>query len=673
MSDWSRVIVFAGTTEGRKITEYLGDAGINVLACVATEFGKQLIKESGHVRVSSERLGEDGMRRIMKEGCSCAIDATHPYAVIISEKIRAACAETGTEYIRLIRAESQEYDDIITVTDISSAVEYLKGTEGNILVTTGSKELDKYTAIKDYKDRVFARVLSMPAASQMCAEKGFEGKNLFCMQGPFIEELNYGLLKQVNARYMVTKDSGEPGGFEEKVNAARRAGVKIVLISRPKEPEGYDLGDLLEMLGKRFSIKREKLEIGHRRRIAIVGIGMGNDDTLTMGARRAIDEADLLIGAERMIASVSKGQDSYAEYRPDLVIRYIEENQEYGKTAVLVSGDTGFYSAAKKLMDRVDPSVFDVEVKCGISSVSYLCSVAGTSWDDAYLMSAHGKDANIVGAVRTNKKVIVLLDGEEGTKKMCEELAEYDLDGVIVTIGQDLGGADERVLKGKPSKLKDLDLGRLCIAMIENSGACGKNPLGIHDELFIRGDAPMTKEEIRSLSIIKLKLERDSVLFDIGAGTGSVAVESALTIPDGKVYAIEKEDDVADLIEQNKKKFKVPNLKVIRGRAPDALDELPAPTHVFIGGSSGNLKEIMEACLEKNRNVRFVINAITLETVSELIRCMSETDVEEEEIVSVSISKSKRAGRYHLMNAQNPIYIGACEGKCKHLMSKMDH
>ncbi|MCL2033052.1 MAG: precorrin-6A reductase [Methanomassiliicoccaceae archaeon] len=663
MQSGDRVIIFAGTTEGREIAHHLGSAGIDVLACVATEFGRQFIEESGHVKISSERLGEEGMRRIMKEGCSFVIDATHPYAAVISGKIKAACADTGKEYIRLLRSESRINDDIVVVPDVASAVEYLKGTEGNILVTTGSKELEKYTAIGDYRNRVFARVLSMPDASRTCAEIGFQGKNLFCMQGPFCEELNYGLLKQIDAKYMVTKDSGEPGGFEEKVRAAGRAGTKIILVSRPEEEEGYEISELTEMLGKRFGIEPVRAEAQTRRKVSVIGIGMGNEDTLTIGARKAVDEADLLIGAERMVRSVSKGQDSFFEYRADPVIAFINEHPEYRRVAVLVSGDVGFQSAAKKMIEKMDASVFELEVKCGVSSVAYLCSRIGSSWDDAFLMSAHGKGANIVGAVYGNSKVIVLLNGDKGTRAMCEELIEYGLDRVNVTVGQDLGHENECIIKGRPSELRDQKFGSLCIAMIENPEACRKNPIGIRDDLFIRGDAPMTKEEVRSLSVIKLKLEDDSVLFDIGAGTGSVAVESALTVPNGKVYAVEKESNAADLIEQNKKRFKVPNLEIIRGSAPDVLENLPIPSHVFIGGSSGNLKEIMETCLRKNPKVRFVINAITLETISEMVRCIDELDMEEEEIMSVNISKSKKAGRYHLMTAHNPIYVGVCNGR----------
>ncbi|MCL1811659.1 MAG: precorrin-6A reductase [Methanomassiliicoccaceae archaeon] len=662
MQGKERVIVFAGTTEGRQIAHYLGNAGIDVLVCLATEFGKQFIKESAHIRVSSERLGEEGMRRIMREGCSCVIDATHPYAAVITEKIKAACKETGSEYIRLLRAESHTDEGIILMPDVASAVEYLKNTEGNILVTTGSKELEKYSAIDNYKDRVFARVLSMPGTSQSCAEMGFQGRNLFCMQGPFCEELNYGLLVQVNAKYLVTKDSGEPGGFAEKVRAARRTGTKIVMVSRPEEEEGYSFEEVAEMFTDRLKIAPLCKEGPSRRKVTVVGIGMGDEDSLTIGAGKAIDEADLLIGAERMVRSVSKGQDSFIEYKADPIIAHINEHKEYGRIAVLVSGDVGFQSAAKKIIEKIDPSLFEIEVKCGISSISYLCSKTGSSWDDAFLMSSHGKEANVVGAVYRNNKVIVLLEGGKGARKMCEELIEYDLGNVKVTIGQDLGQADERITVGSPLELLEEEFGTLCIAMIENPLACGKNPIGIKDDLFIRGDAPMTKEEIRSLSVIKLKLEDDSVVFDVGAGTGSVAVEMALAAPEGKIYAIEKEAGAADLILQNKKKFKVPNLEVVRGYAPDALETLPAPSHVFIGGSSGNLEEIMKACLKKSPSVRFVINAITLETVSEMTRCFSELDVEEEEVISVNISKSKKAGRYHLMTAHNPIYIGVCRG-----------
>ena len=160
----------------------------------------------------------------------------------------------------------------------------------------------------------------------------------------------------------------------------------------------------------------------------------------------------------------------------------------------------------------------------------------------------------------------------------------------------------------------------------------------------------MTKSEIRSLSVAKLHLEKDSMVYDVGAGTGSVTIELALAAPDGMVYAVERNQEACDLIEQNKRKFGTPNIEVIHGLAPEAMEDLPAPTHAFIGGSAGNLKEILESLLAKNPKIRVVIKDLPLL---------------EEEIVSVSVAKAKKLGSYHLMMGQNPIYIITCRGAVK--------
>ena len=173
----------------------------------------------------------------------------------------------------------------------------------------------------------------------------------------------------------------------------------------------------------------------------------------------------------------------------------------------------------------------------------------------------------------------------------------------------------------------------------------------------------MTKEEIRSISISKLRLNKEAIIYDIGAGTGSVSVEMALQAIDGVVYAIEKKSEAVDLIEENKKKFGADNLVVIDGIAPEAMEQLPEPTHAFIGGSSGNLKDIMMLLLYKNPKVRIVINAITLETISEALHCVKNLEVAEVEVVQISISKSQTIGDYHMMMGQNPVYIISCTGK----------
>ena len=208
-----------------------------------------------------------------------------------------------------------------------------------------------------------------------------------------------------------------------------------------------------------------------------------------------------------------------------------------------------------------------------------------------------------------------------------------------------------------------MEFGDLCVAMIFNDKPDMTNPLGIPDEDFIRGDAPMTKSEVRTLSVAKLKLSSDSIVYDVGAGTGSVSIEMALVAVDGCVYSIEKEDAAADLIEQNKLRFKTPNVNVVRGLAPEALKDLPLPTHAFIGGSSGNLKQIVQCLLSKNPDIRIVINSVTIETMNETLEVIKELNLVEEEFTNITVAKARRLGRYHLMTGQNPVYIAVVRGR----------
>ena len=171
----------------------------------------------------------------------------------------------------------------------------------------------------------------------------------------------------------------------------------------------------------------------------------------------------------------------------------------------------------------------------------------------------------------------------------------------------------------------------------------------------------MTKEEIRTVSLSKLMLREDSVCYDVGAGTGSVSIEMALRASQGKVYAIEKKEDALELIRQNKVHFAADNLEIIAGTAPDAMAGLPAPTHAFIGGSSGNLDAIIEMLLARNPDVRIVINCITLETVSEALSIVKKIDFQDVDIVCISAARSKSVASYHMMMGENPIYIITCQ------------
>lgn len=182
---------------------------------------------------------------------------------------------------------------------------------------------------------------------------------------------------------------------------------------------------------------------------------------------------------------------------------------------------------------------------------------------------------------------------------------------------------------------------------------------GMPDQEFIRDKVPMTKEEVREVSICKLRLEEGAILYDIGSGTGSIAVEAAALSHDIKVYAIEHKKEAIALIEKNKGKNGLQNITILEGMAPEVLSGLPAATHAFIGGSSGKLKEILETLRQINPNMRIVINAISMETICEIKEILSMDKIKEKETVQLQVNRVREVGNYHLMQSENPVFICA--------------
>lgn len=675
-----KILLFAGTTEGRNLAEFLEKNQIPTEVCVATQYGETLLEEGKYLHVHAGRLDETEMeQQIQKKQITLVIDATHPYAVIVSQNIRRACSRTGTKYIRLARKETdaswkQEMEDVTEVASVAEAAAFLAKKEGRIFAATGSKELSAYQVIPDYQNRVVARVLSTPEAVSECAMLGFSGKNLICMQGPFTEDLNVAMLRQAQASWMVTKESGKAGGFLEKLRAAKKAGAKLVVIKRPgerseeiaenqKEENLYaicDEGQIRSLLGKR-------LGICPKRQLYLVGIGMGNEKNRTVEAEQICQSADLLIGARRMLQSVkTEGKAVFESYKPDEIAAYLAEHPQYETAAVLLSGDIGFYSGAKKLYDAIERTEgleqMEIYPVSGISSVVYFCGKLGVSWEDVHLLSLHGRKQNLIDAVKYHEKVFVLCGEKDGIPKICCKLKEYGLGDVKVAVGTDLSYEQERIVQGTAESLMKEDFAPLSVLLICNPDVKKRIGHGLDDDLFLRGKVPMTKSEVRSISLSKLRLHKDAVVWDVGAGTGSVSIEAASLAKDGVVYAIEKKDEAIDLLEQNKRKFGTDNLEIIKGLAPEALEGLPAPTHAFIGGSSGNLKEILEVLLEQNPRVRVVINAIALETVAEAMQCLKSMAFTDVDIAQVSVAKGKKLGSYEMMMGQNPVYIFSCTG-----------
>lgn len=404
--------------------------------------------------------------------------------------------------------------------------------------------------------------------------------------------------------------------------------------------------------------------------IYLIGIGMGNPESLTIEAGKAIRDADVLIGAARMTEPFREEKKVYHDYKAEEIVKVLQVQESTSKIAILMSGDVGFYSGAKKLIKAIEKASFYKEseftVLPGISSVVSFCAKLHMSWDDVKLISVHGREANLVGYVRRFPKVFALMYGREQLSDFVERLREYDMGYVKIHVGQKLSYPDESVFTIIPDEIGDIpNIDPLYVVLIENDKACDDSLYGISDDEFIRTKIPMTKSDVRTLSIAKLGLKPDSVLFDIGAGTGSISIEASRKLIDGRVYAIERKTEAIELINKNIRKFAADNVSPVEGKAPLVLKKLPVPTHAFIGGSGGNMEKIIDFLLAENPDIRIVINATALNTIGEVSEIIRKREWEAD-ITSVSIAKSREIGGYQMMTAQNPVYIIALEPGKKH-------
>ena len=227
-----KIVIFSGTTEGRALSRLLAEQGAEVTVCVATEYGREEQGAMAGVTVLAGRKTPEEMADILRESDLC-VDATHPYAVQVTKSIRTACAAAGVPYRRLLRQDSGETGDAIIVDSAAEAAERLERMPGNVLLTTGAKELKAFSTLEP--TRLFPRVLPTHESLAACEAAGIPHRNILAMQGPFSQELNEALIRQFHIAVLVTKDGGTAGGFLEKVQAARSTGAALILIRRPEE------------------------------------------------------------------------------------------------------------------------------------------------------------------------------------------------------------------------------------------------------------------------------------------------------------------------------------------------------------------------------------------------------------------------------------------------------
>ena len=310
------------------------------------------------------------------------------------------------------------------------------------------------------------------------------------------------------------------------------------------------------------------------------------------------------------------------------------------QTAALVySGDTGFYSGAAALVPKLRAQGAEVTVLPGISSVQLLAAALGRPWQNWHLVSAHGCACAPAAECRSDRPTFFLTGGRNTSPAaLCEILAAAGFGAVQATVGENLGTP------------------QLSVLLVEPCPKPQPRVPGLPDEAFIRGKTPMTKQEVRAAALAKLAVAPTDTLWDVGAGTGSVSVEMALAAPMGQVYAVECDADACALVRQNQAKFAASNLTLIAGKAPEALQNLPAPDSVFIGGSKGNMQAIVDAALAANSQTRLCIAAIALETLQQSIAALAAHGLAAQ-VTQIAVSRSKAAGSLHLMMANNPVFL----------------
>lgn len=402
-----------------------------------------------------------------------------------------------------------------------------------------------------------------------CAKLGIEGKHLLCMQGPFSREMNIALIHQFDIAWMVSKESGRAGGFLEKYQAAKETGCRMIVIGRPKEEQGMELEKCIEYLNRRFLPKENvandtKMEIVNTdtenienpdsgqekvaqepvmqeaatqnteavtegeetedillgQKVSLVGIGMGTADTLTQEGKQALECADLLIGAARMVEHIRKpGQEVWTGYKPEEICAYIAAHPEHRNVAIALSGDVGFYSGAKKLLETLHRELPMVQKKVysGISSMIYFCAKLETPWEDVHPVSLHGRECNLPGLLRIYGKIFAIVGTTDGIAKLCQKLQRYGMGDVRVEVGERLSYPEEKITRGYAWQLTELETDSLSVVLFTREGKEAIVTHGIPDEAFIRGKVP--DDERGSARHLPVKITADTAFDCLRCGS----------------------------------------------------------------------------------------------------------------------------------------------------------
>ncbi|MEA5010626.1 MAG: precorrin-6y C5,15-methyltransferase (decarboxylating) subunit CbiE [Angelakisella sp.] len=402
--------------------------------------------------------------------------------------------------------------------------------------------------------------------------------------------------------------------------------------------------------------------------ITIVGMGMGTAATLTQEAREALVQAQVIIGAPRLLEALPQGctQQRLKGIQAAEILGHINAQTHCTYLCVVMSGDTGFYSGTTALVPLLQQQGYTPKVLCGITTVQYFAALLGRPWQNVRLVSAHGVECDVVGQAMLSRETFFLTGGRLTVQAILQQLCSAGMGDAKVWVGEELSLPNQRITHGTAAELREQQFAPLSALWVQREASKQVHPWktgGIADEDFIRGQVPMTKQEVRAAILAKLKLAQEDVAYDVGAGTGSVSVELARISPLCRVYSIEVEQEALELIAQNKSKFETYNLHIVPGMAPAALEDLPIPNAVFIGGSKGNLHQILEFVVNKNPQVRVVVSAIALETLAQAIQSCKALGLKNLEVTQLSVSRTREVGCYHMLTGQNPIFLISAGGE----------
>lgn len=404
-----------------------------------------------------------------------------------------------------------------------------------------------------------------------------------------------------------------------------------------------------------------------KRKINLIGIGTDGNHNLTVEAKDQIETSTILIGAKRMIESVHciirENAVCYHAYQPHEILKLLQTVGENEEISILFSGDSGFYSGARNIKDELEKAGWQVRMIPGIASVICMAARCHVPWEKAAFVSLHGTEQNVIHEICTHEHTFILLGGKKTAEEFLKKMTWYGMDHLEAAAGRDLSYTTEEFYRGTVREMTPEMLDGLTVLWVHHPDYDTMVGRHLEDDELIRGKVPMTKSSVRAIAVASLKLRKGAVLYDIGAGTGSVAIEAALQNGEIQVFAIERNPEGVHLIRENKRRWKTDGVTIVEGTAPEVLKDLPAPTHVFIGGSGKHLKKIIQVCLLKNPDVRIVMTAVSLETVREMTELLQDESWKMANVTQIQASDSRKMGSYHMIMAQNPVYVAVFHGR----------